>query len=139
MPQRRSSKGHCRKKKGSSAVPLTVVSLCPQVTPDSRVVVGAGSKRESLAWRAELIHHRCRPAVCPQCRCPAAHRPSVWLERALLGIVQTSHLPAWLGSKPTESSSAVAHSVPSLRQGHCQELSSFLNIFGILPSSPPLP
>ena len=52
-------------------------------------------------------------------------------------------LPAWLGRKPMERSRAAAHSVPSPRQGHGQELSSyFLKILETLrlpPSSLPLP
>lgn len=139
MSQRSLSKGHHRKKgtNRDAALLWTTVSLCHQVTlgPSQMAVVGGRLRGKSWLQRhAQSSSLLASPSV-PHCRCPATHRPSIWLKVVLLGMVKMLHPPTWLGRKPMVKMQCNGTLCPQPRWGHCQELSIyFLNISRIPPS-----
>lgn len=135
MGQRSFSKGRCKKREQIKLL-LTTVSSCPPADQGPRTRRWRGGRLGGKSWLQETSSFIIAVGQ-PICSPPSLPSRPHTLHMAASGfqalLKRGIYLRGWEGSPRRRS--AMAHSVPSPRHGHCQEVSIyFLNISGIPPS-----
>lgn len=110
MPQRSSSRAlqeQGKRQRCSSAAAHGISATgCPRGPGAPRLWEGGLQGSLGSRRRAHSSSLPASPSV-PHWRCPAAHRPSIWLKVVLSGIVKMPHLSTCLAGKEAHGEAAV--------------------------------